>query len=326
MTADGLEKCLGNLAARLWGAEGVSNLTRLSGGASQESWDFVVGDERYVLRRAPGGQSTPRTGTAVPLATEAAVIARARALGVVAPEVVYVLNEADGMGPGYIMRFEDGETIARKILRDEAYAKARPKLARQCGEALALIHKIDASGIEGLPELTAANQLDLYFDLYVGFDEPRPVFELAFRWLKERPPESEKTTLVHGDFRNGNLMVVPDGLSAVLDWELCHLGDSMEDLGWICVNSWRFGQSENPVGGFGSYGDLFSGYEAAGGGSVDPALVKYWEVFGTLKWGIMCMLMVSAFQSGADRSVERAAIGRRSSETEIDLLNLIAKD
>lgn len=322
MTAETLEGQLGVLAAeRLQGP--LAELKRLSGGASQETWAFKAGDTPYILRRTPGGKATSRTGAAVPLPTEAAVIDRARAVGVAAPEVIHVLSEKDGLGEGYIMARIEGETIARKILRDDAYAGARPKLAYQCGEELARIHKADPEGVPNLPTLSADDQLKLYFNLYDGFKEPRPVFELAFRWLYDNLPDGVTPRLVHGDFRNGNLMVGPDGLRAVLDWELCHTGDPMEDLGWICVNSWRFGQSENPVGGFGSYADLFAGYEAAGGAKVDPSRVKFWEVCGTLKWGIMCMLMVSAFRTGMDRSVERAAIGRRSSETEIDLMNLL---
>jgi aminoglycoside phosphotransferase (APT) family kinase protein len=171
----------------------------------------------------------------------------------------------------------------------------------------------------------AAAELALYRDLYRSYDEPRPVFELTLRWLGDHlPAEAPDLALVHGDFRNGNLMIGPDGLRAVLDWELAHLGDPMEDLGWICVNSWRFGRIDRPVGGFGTRADLFAGYAEAGGGTVDPARVTFWEILGTLKWGIMCMGMAASFQSGADPSIERGAIGRRSSETEIDLLRSLA--
>jgi aminoglycoside phosphotransferase (APT) family kinase protein len=164
-----------------------------------------------------------------------------------------------------------------------------------------------------------------YRDVYDGFDWPHPVFELAFRWTQDRLPDAESTreTLVHGDFRHGNLMIGPDGVRGVLDWEISHRGDPLEDLGWLCVNSWRFGNIDLPVGGFGLREDLFAGYEAAGGGRVDPERVRFWEVVGSLKWGIMCMMMLSVFERGIDRSVERAAIGRRASEAEIDLLALI---
>ena len=159
---------------------------------------------------------------------------------------------------------------------------------------------------------------------YRSFERPRPVFELALRWLRERDPgPSKEVTLVHGDFRHGNLIIGPDGVRAVLDWELAHLGDPMEDLGWVCVNSWRFGEIDKPVGGFGTRDELFAGYEAAGR-RADPERVKFWEVMGTLRWGVMCCGMMQRFRQGPDHSMERAMIGRRSSETEIDLLRLLA--
>ncbi len=150
------------------------------------------------------------------------------------------------------------------------------------------------------------------------------MFELALRWLRDHDPgPSREVTLVHGDFRHGNLIIGPDGVRAVLDWELAHVGDPMEDLGWICVNSWRFGEIDKPVGGLGSREELFAGYEAAGR-RVDPARVMFWEVVGTLRWGVMCCGMMRRFRIGPEHSLERAMIGRRSSETEIDLLRLLA--
>ncbi len=98
----------------------------------------------------------------------------------------------------------------------------------------------------------AAAQLDQYRTLLDTFGEPHPAFELGLRWLADRvpdaPPEPE---LVHGDYRNGNFIVGPEGIRAVLDWELAHLGDCIEDLGWLCVKSWRFGVPDKLVGGFG---------------------------------------------------------------------------
>ena len=132
---------------------------------------------------------------------------------------------------------------------------------------------------------------------------------------------AQRQTLVHGDFRHGNLLISPNGVEAALDWELTHIGDPLEDIGWVCTNSWRFGVQDKVVGGFGDLPDLLAGYEDAGGGRIDPEEVRTWIVYGSLKWGIMCMRMYQGFLR--DRSVERAAIGRRSSETEIDLINLI---
>ena len=305
----------------------IANLKRLSGGASQETWSFdgvgPAGTQGFILRRAPGGKVVPRSTTAVALATEAKVIRRAAKAGVPVPPVPYVLEEHDGLGPGYVMGRVEGETIARKILRDAAFAEARPKLARQCGRILAAIHAIDTTGLDELKTVPAKVQLEQYRSIYDTYDYPHPVFEVALKWLEERLPDTQDLTLVHGDFRHGNLMIGPDGVRAVLDWELVHIGDPAEDLGWICVNSWRFGETQKVVGGFGDVADLVAGYAEAGGKGMTAERVKFWEIFGTMKWGIMCMTMYQAFAQGSDRSVERATIGRRSSETEIDLVNLL---
>ena len=306
----------------------VRSVRRLSGGASQETWAIDTHlsgtPRRLIFRRPPGGRPRQSDGAHITTQTEAAIIRLAENAGAAVPHVPYVLEDQDGLGTGYFMNFIEGETIARKILRDEAFAEARPKLARQCGEHLARIHSISPDTLPGgLHEVPPSRKLAIQRQLYESFDYPHPVFEAALVWLEDNLISDEGMSLVHGDFRNGNLIIGPDGVRAVIDWELAHLGDPMEDLAWVCVNSWRFGVSEKPVGGFGMREELFEGYEAAGGGTVDPERVRYWEILGTLEWGIVCMSMVQTYKSGLDKSVERAAIGRRASETEIDLLNVM---
>jgi aminoglycoside phosphotransferase (APT) family kinase protein len=209
-------------------------------------------------------------------------------------------------------------------MRAPGLAAARQGLARQCGAALAALHRVDFDNLPRLRRGTPRAELAHFEAIHRGHGTARPVFELALRWLAQRVPgDPPAPCLVHGDFRNGNLVVDAEGLAAVLDWELAHLGDPMEDLGWLCVNSWRFGRIDLPAGGFGAREDLFAGYASAGG-KVDPGRVHWWEVMGTLKWGIMCESMAHAWLCGAEHNVELAAIGRRASETEIDLLRLIA--
>jgi aminoglycoside phosphotransferase (APT) family kinase protein len=316
------------LATAIPGLSGLENSVRLSGGASQETWSFdartASGPEALILRRSPGGM--PRVlgeySTSVPLETEAAVIETARRAGAAAPRVRYVLKEADSVGQGYVMDRLQGETIARKILRDAEFADVRPKLARQCGEILARIHAVDPAPVRSLlPVVDGLTQLRRYRDTYDAYNYPHPMFELAFKWLEPRMSYTGRQTLVHGDFRHGNLLISPRCVEAALDWELTHIGDPLEDIGWICTNSWRFGQAEKVVGGFGDLEDLLQGYETAGGTHFEIDQVRTWIVYGSLKWGVMCMSMYQGFVR--DGSVERAAIGRRSSETEIDLVNLI---
>lgn len=303
-------------------------IRRLSGGASQEIWSFDIeseaGSAGYILRRAPGGVAHTASAQAIGMGTESAVIRAAGAAGAPAPKVAHVCDEADGLGAAYVMERLNGETIARKILRDATFEKARPVLARQCGAALAKIHATPANTLPDLPYSDAAIQLDRYEEIYRSFDTPRPIFDLAFKHLRDRAPKPVTATLVHGDFRLGNLMIGPEGLVAALDWEITHIGDPAEDLSWICMPSWRFGQYQNPVGGFGTVDDLLAGYREAGGDArIDADAVRTWTVFGSLKWGIMCLTMFRVYDTGMDPSVERAAIGRRASETELDLMLLL---
>jgi aminoglycoside phosphotransferase (APT) family kinase protein len=308
------------------GATGVSSAAKLSGGASQETWSFDIvhatGRFGAILRRSPKGYGAAPT-RAAGLDAEARLMRLAHEAGLPSPKVMHVLKPEDDLGIGFIMARIEGETIARKILRDEQFAAARPMLARQLGKIAAGIHGLPRAELPELREMSATKEIGQLEGEYRGFNWPRPVFELALRWLHDHDVgPSEEVTLVHGDFRHGNLIIGPDGVRAVLDWELAHLGDPMEDLGWICVNSWRFGEIDKPVGGFGSREELFAGYEE-GGRKADPARVKFWEVMGTLRWGVMCCGMMQRFRTGPDHSMERAMIGRRASETEIDLLRLL---
>jgi aminoglycoside phosphotransferase (APT) family kinase protein len=310
--------------ARVLGVPGeVQDLRRLSGGASRETWSFdlVAPDGRrdgFVLRRDPA----PNVGSSE-RSTEYALLEAAAAGGVRVPRVRHLLTEADGLGHGFVMDRVEGETIARRILRDDAYANARPKLAAQCGELAARIHTIDRAALPDLPVLDAAAQIEQYKANLDTFGEPHPAFELGLRWLEANLPAPTEPVLVHGDFRNGNFIVDADGVAAVLDWELAHLGDPVEDLGWLCVKSWRFGVADKLVGGFGDVPDLLDAYERAGGGSVDEDRLRYWVVFGTVKWGVITVAQAFTHLSGVVRSVELATLGRRVAEMEWDLLDIL---
>jgi aminoglycoside phosphotransferase (APT) family kinase protein len=223
------------------------------------------------------------------------------------------------------MEHIDGETIARKILRDDEYATARARFAAQCGEIAARIHAIGADGIPGLdvPDRKPTELiLEQYTALLDSFGEPHPAFELALRWLAERLPASERTTVVHGDYRNGNFIVGTDGIRAVLDWELVHIGDPWEDLAWVCTRSWRFGGA-GEVGGVGSRDELYDAYERTSGIPVDRAAVHWWEVMSSVKWGVMTIGQAFTHLFGHVPSLELAAIGRRTVETEYDVLELL---
>ena len=250
---------------------------------------------------------------------EEALLRAAAAAGAPVPAVVAV-GEGDELGASWLVveRLE-GETIPRKILRDDEWATARAALTAQAGRALAAIHTVDPATIEGLPP---TDPLGDPLPLLDALGEVRPALELGVRWLAaHRPPEGPRVT-VHGDYRLGNFLVGPEGLRGVLDWELAHTGDPAEDIGWLCAPAWRFGGS-GEVGGFGTLPALLAAYTAAGGETVTPARVHWWQIYATVKWATICALQASAHLSGATRSVELATIGRRVCESEWDLFGLL---
>ena len=301
----------------------ISDLKRLTGGSSSESWSFDLNlngqDFKLVLRRTAG--KTERAP--IDKKTEAVLQQLAIKKDVPVPVIRFILDEEDGLGSGYVMDRIAGETIPRKILREDAYKEARNLMARQCGNIIARIHSIEVDTLPKLEAVPAKEQIERLMTVPQIYQENIPVFEYAARWMMDHLPPERDFRLVHGDFRNGNLIVGPEGIRAILDWELAHLGDPMEDLGYISINSWRFGNIDHPVGGFGKREDLFSGYEEVSGEKVDEAAVHFWEVFCTFKWGIICIAQGHAHLSGMVRSVNRAATGRRVSETEVDLMDLL---
>jgi aminoglycoside phosphotransferase (APT) family kinase protein len=319
---------LSRLAVRLAGkgARAVE-AQRLTGGASMETWAFAAespkGREELILRRRAGAFD-PESSRSTSLAAEAALITAARAAGAPAPPLVHLCDAADGLGEAHVTRRIAGETLGRRINSDAKFDAIRGDLARQCGEVLAKIHAAAPPVEAHLKFADAAIELDRYEEVYRASSAERPVLELAFQHLRKSLPEPRPAVLLHGDFRNGNLIVDPEkGLAAVLDWELSHIGDPAEDLGWICVNSWRFGRPDRPVGGFGEYEDLLAGYAAAGGDPISLDRVRFWQALGSLKWGVMCLTMYMSWATGGSASVERPMIGRRVSETEIDLINIL---
>jgi aminoglycoside phosphotransferase (APT) family kinase protein len=303
----------------------VEDVALLTGGASMETWAFVAGGAPLILRRRGGAPAGDHPGKKPPLTREAEVIAAAVAVAVPAPEVVHVCTDSDGLGEAYVMRRVAGETLGKRIVRDEAFAPARAVLARQCGAALARIHATPPPA--GLETLDAAATLANYEATWRASGAVRPTIEAAFRWLERRlPAEPVAPRLVHGDFRNGNILVDPaHGLAAVLDWELAHLGDPAEDLGWICTNSWRFGRPQRRVGGFGDLADLLAGYAEAGGTPIAPERVDFWQMVGSLKWGVMTTMMYARYAADPSAGPERGVIGRRLSETEADIVAIIER-
>lgn len=312
----------------------IEGVRRMTGGAVRETWalDALLthrGGRRETLRLAWLGfrgaghrQFGPRE--------EFALLRAAFEAFVPVPRPWWEGETAAGQ-PFYVTERVEGETIGRRIVRDDRFKYARAALPGQLGAALAAIHRIplgDTLAFLPVPPLDrppAGWELERLEDLYRTITpDPHPAYELALRWLlRNAPSDPGRRTLVHGDFRTGNLIVGEEGLRVVLDWELAHVGDPMEDLGWACVRSWRFGADHLSAGGVGTREDLFEAYAHASGFPVDPARVRFWEVYGNLRWGVFTIAQARFFLDGVGGNVEHATIGRRTAETEWEILDLI---
>ncbi len=309
-----------SLAAELGailGAE-IDDLTRLTGGASRTTWSFTArtdaGARALILRTGPAEEIHAS------MELEARVQALAAEQGAPVPEIIAASNSVAPLGNPYLICTAiGGETIVRRIYRglDDA---GRAALLRQCADALARIHRIDPAAADlGAEDAVAAARAELD-----AMNDTTATFEFAFRWLERHRPATATPTLVHGDFRMGNLIVEGSRLAAVLDWELVHAGDPVEDLAWFCIRAWRFGApKERGAGGLGSIEEFLTAYEAAGGAAIDRAAFRWWLVLATLRWGVICRFQAERHLSGESPSVELATIGRRVCETEWDLLNLM---
>ena len=309
---------------------GLLKVERLSGGASQETYRITIatptGERLLAMRRAAGGEEGEITAQHPGLAVEAMLMQAALAQGVPEPEVYHVLRPEDGIGAGFIMQWLEGEALGARIVKIPELDAVRPHLAHLFGATLARIHSIDlqASGLsEHLQHLSPEDYVRQTWERYQEFATPQPMIDYTARWLLDHLPQSYVPSLVHNDYRNGNVMVDANGIVAVLDWEVAHIGDPMRDLGWMLCHSWRFGRAHLPVGGFGAADDFYAGYEAVSGTPVDRQAVKFWQVFGSFWWAVGCLGMAEHYRNGPDQSVERPGIGRRSSECQVDCVNLL---
>jgi aminoglycoside phosphotransferase (APT) family kinase protein len=311
----------------------VGALRRLAGGASRELWSLDVELEGpaparlpLVLRRDPPG----RVGES-DRGLEFRILRAAAGAGVPVPRVHWCCSDPSVLGaPFFLMDRVEGETLPRRLLRDPEYAATRAGLAAELGAILARIHAIDTADPElaglaataagvGSARLETRRIAETVARLAV---EPHPVLDLAARWLEARAPEPRRRVLVHGDYRVGNVIFDTTGVRAILDWELTHLGDPVEDLGWLCVRAWRFGSDALPVGGVGTRETLVKAYQEAGGDPVDPEALRFWEVCGNFKLALVFISQCRAWIDGVP-SLELASLGRRTAEAEQELLELM---
>lgn len=340
MSAELLERLVPAIEAHLTSVTGgpatVRGLTPLLGGACQDNLRVDVtlegepAGERTLVLRSDAPTSLPDS---IDRAAEMRVIQAAVSQGVLTPDVHWPAQGLVREGAhAYFMDWREGIAIGRKVVSSPELEAARATLPASLAAELARIHSItpqthpelvDALG--PAPSDPAAWLLDRLRETVDGLPEPRPPLEYALRWLRDQAPAPAEVTLVHSDFRTGNFLVTPEGLSAVLDWEFAHWSHPLEDVAWITVRDWRFGKLDLPVGGFALREPFHTAYTEASGRKIDPEALHFWEVLGNVRWAAGSLHQGERYRSGAQRDLELIAIARRAVEMEFEALRLIER-
>jgi aminoglycoside phosphotransferase (APT) family kinase protein len=296
----------------------VTDLERKSGGASRETWAFTARwtengrpkDGEFILRRDPTGSLLESDR-----AREFQVLNALYESGIPVPRMYWL--ELDGKWldrPFFIMERLPGQAPVGTFPPGFPPA-VQARVADQFIDILARIHRLDwrAHGFEslGVPELgvdPARTQVGHWHRIYKQERiEPHPILEEAFVWLSTHLPAADRITLVHGDYRSGNYLFTDDGtVTAMLDWEMVHLGDPMEDLGWACMKFWS---GRGLVVGLTTREDFLTRYTRASGIPVDAPRVFFYEVLGTVKMAVIALTGVRSFCEGKTHEASMPLVG-----------------
>jgi aminoglycoside phosphotransferase (APT) family kinase protein len=294
--------------------------TSLGGSNRTVLFDLVEGAAR---RRLVFRQETviPETSPFLDPSRQFRVLELLYPEGLPVPEPIFQFDADDSLARAYVVAFVDGESLPRRLLDSPQFERARARFCAQAGEFLGRLHALDpapAAFLEDVPD--SIDPIAATMTRIERWGMSLPVLELAVRWLQRNRPPTAPRRLLHGDFRTGNMLMDEEGIRAVLDYECAHIGAPMEDLGWLCLRSFRFGLVDKPVGGFGPREPFYAAYAAASGRTVDADEVRWWEIFGFIRWAHYNVMQVWGHQSGERRSTAFAACGRNIALIEYELL------
>ena len=279
----------------------IGEVHRTSAGFSRENWvfDATWGGERHELiaRRDPIG-SVLDTDRLV----ETTVLAAMAHTNVPAPRLRWVDLDGERLGrPALIMDVVPG-VCDGFVLNGSLPLQQRAQIARDMYDHLAHIHQADWRAL-GLGEvltdpgdqaaLAAVDDWEAQLrDVQL---DPQPELAYVIAWLRANAPANDRTVLVHGDFKPGNVLMVGDDVSAVLDWETAHLGDPHEDLGWV-TNPLRAGEHRIPDVWEPQH--LLDRWSETTGWPVNPAVVRWWQVLANLKLSVIVLRGLHSFVDG----------------------------
>jgi aminoglycoside phosphotransferase (APT) family kinase protein len=271
----------------------VHSLARIPGGASRETYRFRAHytkdgaqiERGLILRRDP-----PASLIETDRATEFRAYQAFHKLGLPVPEPIALELEGDALERPFFIMEEIENAQAANILLPDPYGAHRQKIGEQFWRVLGQIARANPDDI-GLGDLGGArkdcarHELDHWERVILEDErEPQPIARAAIRWLKRNlPPQAQKISLVHGDYRTGNFLFDGDGnIRAILDWEMAHLGDPLEDLGWALDPLWSHGDPAHPAGTL-PRAEALRIWEETSGMKADAQALHWWEIFASLK-------------------------------------------
>ena len=320
--AAGFDDLAAAIARRFGGAARIENVEVATLGGSNRTllFDLIEGASR---RRLVSRQQTYEAGDSPFLspADQFRAMREVYACGLPVPEPIFIYDEADAMDAGFVTAFVAGETGPKRIQADAAASGAGGTMAAQLGTLLGRLHGLPADGFAFLASRAdSVDPLAAQRDRYDGYGEIRPVIEYGLHWLDRNQAPPAPAHLVHGDFRLGNFMVAGAAIISLLDWECAHLGSGAEDIGWLCTRSWRFARPDLAVGGLAGIEHFLPAYADAGGRAPDPEELRWWQIFGLVRWAILNLMQAEGHMRGTRRGPVYAACGRNTALVEYDLM------
>jgi aminoglycoside phosphotransferase (APT) family kinase protein len=300
------------LEAQLGESVAVTAVERLKGGYSRQMWAFEAtiagGPARRLILCADNPAGVVDGDQALGRADEFRLLRVLGAAGLPVPPVLCCGDGSDPLGRPYlVMQRVEGSTAVGPLLREPHYIARREDFGQQKAQILAVLHRVpvpaqiygpgaDAGG-------AAAREVARWrgaFALVPG--ALTPVLDSAFTWLgRHLPPPPNRITLVHGDFRTGNLMYGPEGIRAILDWEMAHPGDPLEDVGFAQLIIWQIGTGR--VGGLVEPRRWVELYEQAAGRPADRSALRFWEVLAAVKMSALTHRVSLVLPPGRERDL-----------------------
>ncbi|MEO8296398.1 MAG: phosphotransferase family protein [Burkholderiales bacterium] len=294
----------------------ISDLRQFSVGFSWMTYGFTLHDgatpQPLILRLAPAAGILP-TYRAAP---EAALLRSVEPLGLPTPRALWFSDDPQWLGTPFLVCSRcpgDAPLLTRKLL--QSGGGDLPVLAREFVDHLARLHSLDWEHSEFAPfarrvtrEEAALQEVAYWADVVAEFaPRPEPLMEWVRRWLVAHAPVAPRVGIVHGDYRLGNFLAQDGRITGLLDWELAHVGDPHDDLGWALMPD--VNGSTDKLFGVMDRSEVFERYEAASGVRIDPAVIAYYDVLSRYKLVAICFSGIGVFASGRTNDLRTALMG-----------------